>query len=1025
MVVEKIPIRVNDLTPGGIPLAEFQLGEVVSITHGGTGASALLDFALALSATVNTLSSLMDVSIPSPAANNLLAYNGTVWVASSYNQTVPFLSSLPDTSIVSPVSGKSLVYNGTVWVASTVSAAGGAGATALSGLTDTSITSPIAAQVLTWNGSIWVASTSPAGVTNHSLLTNLSANDHPQYVLSATNLTLSTNVSNHISDLNNPHVTTAAQVGNTTAQWNASALVGNQVSGTPTTNQALVYDSAKWIPSTIIFPTASGQANTASNLGIGPGLFSQKIGDDLQFRTFSGVNIFVSALNASTLLVSAQTSAALTAAITSLNGQTGAAQTITVGTGLDIAQGTNTFVITAANTTAIWNASALVGNQVSGTPTTNQVLTFDSVKWIPSTITFPTASGQANTASNLGVGSAINSASSFSQKVGDDLQFRIISGINLVVSNVNASTIIVSAQTSAAITSITGASGITVTAGLTPTIGASYTSAIWNASAFDGLDISGTPTTGQVYAYDGSAWKTSTITFPTASGQANTASNLGTGPGSSFSQKVGDDLQFRTISGINIFVSSVGTDTLLVSAQTSAALTAAITSLNSQTGAAQTITVASGLTLVQGTNTFDLRANYTSAIWNASSLSGIQVSGTPTIQQVLTYDGSKWVPSAAPGAGGGETNTASNLGTGPGSSFSQKVGVDLQFRTISGINIFVSSVGTNTLLVSAQTSAGVVGPANSTNTGVVLWDGTTGKLVKDSTLLVDSTYNITGASSIQLSSVIFGPSSVTPASSAGLAKIYLKNDTLWVKTPQGLVDNNFGGLNSTTLERPIGRTHMGYRNYQNFFSDFISSAGDFGITFSGTGAGLTNTKTKYDASHITIQAVGTGTVGTGAVWVGGTTSSMFLGSGAVVFETELAIVTIPTGAQAFTVRIGFGSTFAATSLNTCQFINSATDSAGTWIAQNFNAAVQTSANTSSVLDTNWHNYRIEINAAGTSSLFYIDGVLKATIAGLPTGSGKALAPRVEINKAVGTTSRVIEIDYMLCELWPTQARAFY
>jgi hypothetical protein len=84
---------------------------------------------------------------------------------------------------------------------------GSGGATAFSALTDTNITSPITGQVVTWDGTDWTPSTSPAGVTVHNLLVGLSANDHPQYVLSATNTNLSafaTAVSNdvntHIAD---------------------------------------------------------------------------------------------------------------------------------------------------------------------------------------------------------------------------------------------------------------------------------------------------------------------------------------------------------------------------------------------------------------------------------------------------------------------------------------------------------------------------------------------------------------------------------------------------------------------------------------------------------------------------------------------------------------------------------------------------------------------------------------------------------------------------------------------------------
>ena len=62
---------------------------------------------------------------------------------------------------------------------------------------------PTTNQVLIYNGSVWTASTittgGGGGVTDHGALTGLADDDHPQYVLSATNNTLSSTVSNHIA----------------------------------------------------------------------------------------------------------------------------------------------------------------------------------------------------------------------------------------------------------------------------------------------------------------------------------------------------------------------------------------------------------------------------------------------------------------------------------------------------------------------------------------------------------------------------------------------------------------------------------------------------------------------------------------------------------------------------------------------------------------------------------------------------------------------------------------------------------
>jgi predicted RecA/RadA family phage recombinase len=171
---------------------------------------------------------------------------------------------------------------------------------------------------------------------DHGVILGLSDNDHPQYVLSSTNATLSSTVSNHIAATNNPHSVTAEQVGNTTAQWNASAIRGSPLSATlvPTTGQSLVYNGTVW---------------TASSVAGGGG-----------------------------------------GGITSINSQTGAAQTISAASGLVLSQGTDSITLGANYTSAIWNASALVGYPISSTltPAAGQALMYNGSQWTASAALF-------------------------------------------------------------------------------------------------------------------------------------------------------------------------------------------------------------------------------------------------------------------------------------------------------------------------------------------------------------------------------------------------------------------------------------------------------------------------------------------------------------------------------------------------------------------------------------------------------------------------------------------------------------
>lgn len=113
---------------------------------------------------------------------------------------------------------------------------------------------------------------------------------------------------------------------------------------------------------------------------------------------------------------------------------------------------------------------------------------------------------------------------------------------------------------------------------------------------------------------------------------------------------------------------------------------------------------------------FDL-TNVPSITNDLSLLNDVDV-GSATTNQILRYDGSKWVASnETSGPAGGEINTASNIGAGAG-LFSAKVGSDLRFKSISsGSNIQVT-IQPNTI------SIAVVGLGNGTMGGLSDVDNT-------------------------------------------------------------------------------------------------------------------------------------------------------------------------------------------------------------------------------------------------------------------------------------------------------------
>lgn len=163
---------------------------------------------------------------------------------------------------------------------------------ALNDTSDVVVPAPTDGQVLTWNNALthWEAQSVAAGSISWGLITGTLSNQtdlqnaldlksdtshtHIQidthiadltthFIQSAISITESqisdlgsyepanANIQTHIADTLNPHTVTAAQVGNTSAQWNANQLQGRDIVSTlPTDGQVVTWNNAltQWEP---------------------------------------------------------------------------------------------------------------------------------------------------------------------------------------------------------------------------------------------------------------------------------------------------------------------------------------------------------------------------------------------------------------------------------------------------------------------------------------------------------------------------------------------------------------------------------------------------------------------------------------------------------------------------------------------------------------------------------------------------------------------------------------------------------
>lgn len=134
--------------------------------------------------------------------------------------------------------------------------------------------------------------------------------------------------------------------------------------------------------------------------------------------------------------------------------------------------------------------------------------------------------------------------------------------------------------------------------------------------------------------------------------------------------------------------------------------------------------------------------------------------------------------------------------------------------------------------------------------------------------------------------------------------------------------------------------------------------------------------------------------------VGAVVPQMILGGGAIVLNWVFKIAILSVANPRFFVRCGFGDINGADQTNGVYFEYTDNVNSGNWQYKTANASTRTTSNSTIAADTSYHNFQININAAGTSCEFFIDGVsLGAAITtNIPTA---VITPFVMVDGNVG------------------------
>lgn len=202
----------------------------------------------------------------------------------------------------------------------------------------------------------------------------------------------------------------------------------------------------------------------------------------------------------------------------------------------------------------------------------------------------------------------------------------------------------------------------------------------------------------------------------------------------------------------------------------------------------------------------------------------------------------------------------------------------------------------------------------------------------------------------------------------------------------------------------------------NGCTDFHHAGGGLYPFAQGTngGAGTTISAITPTSGRYGILQPQTGTTTTGQAYITSTGNSLILGVGRVRWRADYNIPTASDGTETFTVWAGINDG-AGLGADCVSFRYSHTEHSGNWVAFCRSNGNETGSvvNTgiAAVHATDYRALEIEVNAAGTSADFRINGANVATITtNIPTTAARVTGVFMGIVKSAGITNRMFNID---------------
>jgi hypothetical protein len=178
-----------------------------------------------------------------------------------------------------------------------------------------------------------------------------------------------------------------------------------------------------------------------------------------------------------------------------------------------------------------------------------------------------------------------------------------------------------------------------------------------------------------------------------------------------------------------------------------------------------------------------------------------------------------------------------------------------------------------------------------------------------------------------------------------------------------------------------------------------------------------------DSGRVGVLDCAAGTDTTGRAGVQSGTACILFGSGIYRMRIDAQLVNDSDGTDTYIARLGFLDSVSAEPTDGVFFRYTHSVNSGNWVCVTRSNGSETPVNTAVNLSAgNYRTFEIEVNAAGTSAAFYIDGALVHTeTATIPLGASRNTGYGAALIKSAGANSRSMRLDLLAWSFEPTAA----